>query len=59
VGIVNPRNTSHMCSGCDEIVKKELSERTHSCPFSDLILDRDYNAAINILRLGLQYVAQA
>lgn len=57
VELVNPRNTSQMCSGCGEIVKKELSERTHSCPFCDLVLDRDHNAAINILRLGLQSVA--
>jgi putative transposase len=57
VELVNPRNTSQMCSGCGEIVKKELSERTHRCPFCGLVLDRDHNAAINILRLGLQSVA--
>ena len=59
VEFVNPRNTSQMCSGCGKIVKKELSERTHSCPFCGLVLDRDHNAAINILRLGLQSVAKA
>jgi putative transposase len=59
VELVNPRNTSQMCSSCGKIVKKELSERTHSCPFCGLILDRDHNAAINILRLGLQSVAKA
>ena len=59
IELVNPRNTSQMCSGCGEIVKKELSERTHSCPFCGLVLDRDHNAAINILRLGLQSVAKA
>lgn len=48
-----------MCYGCDEIVKKELLGRIHSYPFSGLILDKDCNAAIYILRLGLQYVAQA
>ncbi|WP_084626073.1 zinc ribbon domain-containing protein [Methanosarcina vacuolata] len=34
--------------------KKELSERTHNCPFCGLYVDRDLNAAINVLRLGLQ-----
>lgn len=59
VELVNPRNTSQMCSGCGQIVQKDLSERTHSCPFCGLVLDRDHNAAINILRLGLQSVAKA
>lgn len=54
VELVNPYNTSQICSGCGEIVTKNLSERTHSCPFCGLILDRDHNAAINILRLGIQ-----
>jgi putative transposase len=54
VELVNPKNTSQMCSGCGEIVKKDLSERIHSCPYCGLTLDRDHNAAINILRLGLQ-----
>ncbi|MDW7732781.1 MAG: transposase [Methanolobus sp.] len=58
VELVNPRNTSLICSGCGQIVRKDLSERTHNCPFCSLILDRDHNAAINILRLGLQSVAQ-
>ena len=59
VELVNPKNTSQMCSGCRQIVKKGLSERIHSCPFYGLTLDRDHNAAINILRLGLQSVANA
>jgi putative transposase len=51
---VDPRNTSQMCSGCGEIVEKSLSVRVHDCPGCGLVLDRDHNAAINILRLGLQ-----
>jgi putative transposase len=51
---VNPAYTSQICSGCDEIVKKSLSVRTHRCPYCNLVLNRDHNAAINILRLGLQ-----
>jgi len=53
---VNPRNTSQMCSGCGEIVKKELSVRVHHCSGCGLTLDRDHNAAINILALGLQSI---
>jgi len=51
---VNPRNTSKMCSRCNQLVAKDLSVRVHHCPFCGLVLDRDHNAAINILRLGIQ-----
>ncbi len=59
VELVNPSNTSQMCSGCGQVILKDLSERVHRCPFCGLSLDRDQNAAINILRLGLQSVAKA
>ena len=49
---VNPRNTSQAFSGWGRIVRKELNERTHRCPECGLELDRDINAAINILTLG-------
>jgi len=52
--LVNPRNTSQMCSRCGMIVAKTLSDRIHSCPHCGLVMDRDQNAAINIMRLGLQ-----
>ena len=52
--LVNPRNTSQMCSRCGMIVAKTLSDRVHSCPHCGLEMDRDQNAAVNILRLGLQ-----
>ena len=52
--LVNPTYTSQMCSGCGTIVKKDLSERVHNCPKCGLVMDRDFNAAKNILRLGLQ-----
>ena len=52
--LVNPRNTSKMCSQCSELVEKTLSDRTHECPYCGLVLDRDVNAAINILHRGLQ-----
>jgi putative transposase len=48
---INPRYTSQVCSGCGTVKKKELSERWHSCECGTE-LDRDHNAALNILRLG-------
>ena len=49
--LVNPKYTSQVCSGCGTVKKKELSERWHSCECGTE-LDRDHNAAINILALG-------
>ena len=49
---VPARGTSQNCSGCGKEVPKDLSVRIHSCPFCGLVLDRDYNAALNVLRLG-------
>ena len=49
---VSPKYTSQMCSGCGAIVQKELEERWHEC-CCGCSLDRDHNAAINLLRLGL------
>jgi putative transposase len=50
--LVNPRNTSQVCSGCGNIVLKDLSVRLHVCPDCGLVLDRDINAAKNVLQLG-------
>ena len=50
---VAPWGTSQACSGCDSLVSKMLSERTHVCAKCGLTIDRDLNAARNILRLGL------
>jgi putative transposase len=52
--LVDPRNTSKTCSRCGTLVEKDLSVRVHDCPVCGLILNRDENAAINILALGLQ-----
>ena len=46
---VNPAYTSQMCSGCGNIKKKSLSVRTHKCLSCGLVLDRDTNAAVNIV----------
>lgn len=50
---VNPQYTSQKCSNCGAIVKKSLSVRTHICQCG-CKLNRDENAAINILNLALQ-----
>lgn len=52
---VNPAYTSQECSNCACVVKKSLSMRTHACQCG-FILDRDWNAAINILNLALSTV---
>jgi putative transposase len=53
---VPPHNTSQNCANCGEKVKKSLSTRTHVCPHCGYVADRDLNASINILKLGLSTV---
>lgn len=55
VVFVDPRNTSKRCSRCGQLVEKKLSDRVHSCSCG-LVLDRDQNASINILALGMQSI---
>ncbi|MGZ3615830.1 MAG: zinc ribbon domain-containing protein, partial [Ktedonobacteraceae bacterium] len=43
-------DTTQQCCGCHRIVPKDLSVRWHSCPHCGTELDRDHNAAKNILR---------
>jgi putative transposase len=50
---VPPQFTTQDCSACGARVKKSLSVRTHICPACGLVLDRDENAALNILHAGL------
>ena len=59
VVLVDPRNTSKMCSRCGILVEKSLSDRVHNCSQCGLSMDRDWNAAINILRLGTQSLQNA
>jgi putative transposase len=54
---VNPRGTTQRCSSCGEKVPKERRNRIHNCPNCGLVLGRDLNAALNILRLGEGLVA--
>ena len=53
--LVDPRNTTKECSRCGVLVPKDLSERVHRCACG-LEMDRDQNAAVNILRRGLASV---
>ena len=46
---VPPHYTSQNCSNCGTVVKKSLSVRTHCCQKCKTVLDRDENAASNIL----------
>ncbi len=46
---VPAHGTSQECSGCGETVKKTLAVRTHRCDCGTF-LDRDHNAAINIVK---------
>lgn len=50
---VPPAYTSQNCSQCGGTVKKSLAVRVHDCPYCGLVLDRDVNAARNILKLAL------
>lgn len=52
---INPSFTSQDCSCCGARVKKSLSTRTHVCSCG-AVLDRDWNAAINILIKALDSV---
>jgi putative transposase len=56
---VNPMYTSQICSRCGTLVPKELSERWHYCPHCGLSIDRDINAAINILAIAKMMIALA
>ncbi|NYZ76639.1 transposase [Candidatus Micrarchaeota archaeon] len=49
VVFVDPRNTTQECSNCGAITEKTLSDRMHNCPYCGLNIDRDLNAARNIL----------
>ncbi|EFH84924.1 RNA-guided endonuclease InsQ/TnpB family protein [Ktedonobacter racemifer] len=55
---VSPHYTSQNCSACGTLVKKSLSVRTHICTGCGVVLDRDHNAAVNILQKALSTVGQ-
>ncbi|WP_202221236.1 zinc ribbon domain-containing protein [Okeania sp. KiyG1] len=50
---VDPKGTSQHCWKCLNKVSKSLSERWHSCAKCGQELDRDYNSALLIQKIGL------
>ena len=60
---VNPAYTSQTCSGCGNRLPPDkrlgLGEREFDCPCCSLHMNRDLNASLNILALGLQGLAPA
>jgi len=53
---VDPKDTTKECASCGVKTEKPLWVREHSCPACGFEVDRDANAAINILSRGLQDV---
>jgi putative transposase len=50
---VNPAYTSQECSGCgNRKTNLTLADRVYHCVGCGLIMDRDWNAAVNILAVG-------
>jgi putative transposase len=47
--ILDERDTSKMCSGCEQLQDMPLWKRTYKCPNCGLVMDRDENSAVNIL----------
>jgi putative transposase len=56
---VNPAYTSQDCSHCGHRQPLSLSDRTYICPCCGVVLDRDFNASLNILRVGQHSLASA
>jgi len=54
---VDPSYTSQDCSSCGTRVLKNLDQRIHDCPNCKTKMDRDLNAAKNILARGLASLA--
>ncbi len=50
---VDPRGTTKECASCGVETRKPLWVREHSCPTCGFELDRDWNAALNVLNRGL------
>ncbi len=56
---VNPAYTSQDCSQCGHRQALTLSDRIYTCPCCGGVLDRDYDASLNILRVGQHSLASA
>jgi putative transposase len=53
LGLVNPAYTTQDCNRCGYREEKKLSDRTHHCTNCGYTASRDFNAAQNILAIGL------
>lgn len=51
---INPNKTTQMCSRCGAYIKKTNKQRRHICSNCGLDMDRDQNAALNILHKAQQ-----
>jgi len=51
---IKPEDTTKQCHECGVKTDKPLWVREHSCPACGLELDRDWNAALNVLERGLR-----
>lgn len=57
---VDPRNTSRACSRCGHVKEAlPLWQRTYRCRECGLVMDRDRNAAVNILGSGMRSLREA
>jgi IS605 OrfB family transposase len=50
---VSPEYTSQDCSNCENRVEKKLSDRSHDCEECGLTIDRDLNAARNVVQKAI------
>ena len=48
--VLDERNTSKQCSGCGNLQAMPLWKRTYCCTECGLVMDRDDNSAVNILK---------
>ena len=51
---VNPEGTTNECASCGVSTWKPVWVREHACPSCGFELDRDWNAALNVLSRGLK-----
>ncbi len=55
---VNPAYSSQDCSRCGHRQKMPLSSRRYICPCCHLAINRDLNAALNLLAVGLHRIGE-
>ncbi len=53
---VDAMGTTQECARCGKVVKKELWNRKHVCPYCGFTANRDYNSSLVVLKRGLEKV---